>query len=241
MPLVAGLRDGPQRGLLDLRFEIPSVCAALLQSGEVDIGLVPAIELERQPLHIITGQGIASRGAVASILLISKVPLSQVRTLAADSSSRTSIVLAQIWLQAQFGVKPVVISAAPDLPAMLAQADACMVIGDPALQVDVSTAPGAIFDLGAEWTELTGLPFVYAVWAARTDFDSAYAEGVLEASWQFGKSRIRQIALSEASRHGVDQELAVRYLSRNIQFEIDEDCMKGLSRFRSLGRSMGLV
>jgi chorismate dehydratase len=228
--------SGPQRGLLDLRFEIPSVCAALLKSGEVDIGLVPAVELERQPLEIITGQGIASNGPVASILLISKVPPAQIQTLAADSSSRTSVVLAQIWLREKFGSAPKISSHAPDVAAMLAQADACLVIGDPALRVNVPA-----IDLGAEWTELTGLPFVYAVWAARTGFDAAYAAGVLDASWQYGKPRIETIARAEAPKHGVTEDLAVRYLLRNIRFEIDQDARKGLDLFRSLARSLGLV
>jgi len=226
---------------MDLRFEIPSRCAALLQSGEVDVGLVPAIEVERQPLEIITSQGIASRGPVASILLFSKVPASSIRTLAADSSSRTSVVLAQIWLRERFGVKPALTSVAPDVPAMLANADACLVIGDPALQVDAAAIRATAFDLGEEWTKLTGLPFVFAVWAARAGFDSTFAARVLEDSWRFGKERIPAIAAAEAPRHGVTVEVAVRYLTRNIRFEIDEDCKMGLARFRSLARSMGLV
>lgn len=241
LPLVWGLKEGPQRELLDVRFEIPSVCAALLQSGETDIGLVPAIELERQSLSIITAQGIASRGPVTSILLFTKVPPAAIRTLAADSSSRTSVVLAQIWLREKFGVKPVVSEAAPDVTTMLAHADACLVIGDPALQVDLASMEYGVFDLGAKWTEMTGLPFVYAVWAARAGFDSTFAAGVLEDSWLYGKSRIPAIAAAEAAAHGVSEKAAVRYLTRSIQFEIDPDCRTGLNRFRELARLAGLV
>ena len=241
LPLVWGLKHGPQRGLLDVRFEIPSVCAALLESGAVDIGLVPVIELERQPLQRIGAQGIASHGPVTSILLFSKVPPGQIRTLAADSSSRTSVVLAQVWLREKFGVRAAVTAAAPDWKAMLAQADACLLIGDPALQVDLSLAPGRVFDLGAEWTGMTGLPFVYAVWAARAGFDSAWAAEVLRDSWLFGKQRIPEIAEAESASHGVSVAAAVRYLSGSIQFEIDEGCQRGLERFRELARSAGLV
>ncbi len=241
LPLVWGLKEGPQRDLLDVRFEIPSVCAALLRRGEVDIGLVPAIELERQPLRVITSLGIASRGAVTSILLFSKMAPAQIRTLAADSSSRTSVVLAQVWLREKFGVKAAVTAAAPDVKTMLERADACLVIGDPALRVDLAAMDCAVFDLGAEWTEMTGLPFVYAVWAARAGFDAEFAAGVLRDSWLFGKGRIPEIAGSEAARHGVSVEAAVRYLSESIRFEIDGACQAGLERFRELARSAGLV
>lgn len=241
LPLVWGLKEGPQRNLLDVRFEIPSVCAALLESGEVDIGLVPVIELERQPLRMITAQGIASNGPVTSILLFSKAPPAEIRTLAADSSSRTSVVLAQIWLREKFGVTVAVSGVAPDVKAMLERADACLVIGDPALQVDLASMECAVFDLGAEWTAMTGLPFVYAVWAARAGFDSAFAEQVLRDSWLFGKGRIAEIAGREAGGHGVSVDAAVRYLTKSIRFEIDEDCQKGLDRFRVLARSAGLV
>ena len=228
--------------MLDVRFEVPSRCAALLKSGEADIGLVPVIELERQPLQRITEQGIASRGPVRSILLFTKVPPAQIRCMAADSGSRTSVVLAQIWLQEKFGVQPEVTSMPPKVDTMLAQFDACLVIGDAALQVDAASVQGAqVFDLGQEWTEMTGLPFVYAVWAAREGFDSTFSAEVLRDSWLFGNERIAAIAASEAESHGVSEEIAVRYLTRNIQFEIDEDSQRGLSRFRALARSAGLV
>lgn len=241
LPLVWGLKHGPQRDLLDVRFEIPSVCAALLRNGEVDIGLVPAIELERQALQMITQQGIASRGAVRSILLITKVPPGEIRTLAVDSSSRTSVVLAQIWLREKFAVVASVTAAAPVVSTMLADADACLVIGDPALRLDAANADGTVFDLGAEWMGMTGLPFVYAVWAARDGVDSEHATEVLRDSWLYGRERIPAIAEAEAAGHGVSVESAVRYLSRNIWFEIDEECQRGLERFRELARSAGLV
>ncbi|MDQ6699508.1 MAG: ABC transporter substrate-binding protein, partial [Acidobacteriota bacterium] len=97
-PLVWGMLHGPQRGRFDLSFETPSKCADAVAAGAADIGIIPSIELERQDLTIVPGLGIASVGAVRSILLISKAPASEIRILAADVSSRTSVALSRIIL-----------------------------------------------------------------------------------------------------------------------------------------------
>ena len=226
---------------MDVRFEIPARCADLLRSGEVDIGLVPVIELERQPLEILPGLGIASRGEVLSILLISKVPVSEIRTLALDASSRTSVVLTQMVLAEKYGVRPRTVTAAPDIEAMLRTADAGLVIGDPALRVDREVPDRVVLDLGAEWTDWTGLPMVYAVWAARAGFDWRPASEALRESWEYGRDRIDQIASAEHARRGISRELARDYLTRNIHFEIGPEYALGLARYRELARNAGLV
>ena len=129
---------GPQRGLFDLDFRIPSACADELASGRADIGLVPSFEVTRQDLEIIPGTGIGCHGAVRSILLISHQPAAGIRTLAADTSSRTSVQLARVILDRRYGARPEFIPHAPQLDAMLAVADAALIIGDPALRI----APG---------------------------------------------------------------------------------------------------
>ena len=164
-PLVWGMLYGPQRGLFELEFAAPAQCAERLAAGQADIGLAPSIELARQGMEVISPWGVACLGAVRSILLISRVKPGRIRTLAADSNSRTSVALAQILLQERFGVRPALVSKAPDLPAMLEVADAALLIGDPALRLNVEALPYQVLDLGREWTELTGLPMVFAVWA----------------------------------------------------------------------------
>jgi chorismate dehydratase len=221
-PLTWGLLHGPQRDAFDLRFEIPSICAALLRTGEVDIGLVPAIELERQPIEMIPPLGIVSRGAVRSILLVSRVPVEEITTLAADLSSRTSVVLAQVILAKRFGIRPAVTAMPPDVGVMLL--------------IDPLRTDAAVTDLGMEWTKMTALPMVYAVWAARSGFDWTKAAAVLEASWRFGRERISAIVTSEALPRGVPAELACAYLTRNIAFEVDEPASRGLELFRSMAR-----
>ena len=135
-PLVWGMLHGPQRGRFDLEFRIPAECADRLASGAADIGIVPSLELTRQDLEVIPGAGIACRGPVRSILLISSRPAPEIRTLATDKSSRTSVELARIILERRYGASPAFLPHAPDLEAMLRSADAALIIGDPALRVD---------------------------------------------------------------------------------------------------------
>src|SRR6476661_1331478 len=157
---------GPARGLFDLEFRIPAGCADQLASGAADIGIVPSFELTRQELEILPGAGIACHGAVRSILLISTRPAAEIRTLAADTSSRTSVQLARVILERRYGAEPRQIPHPPDLEAMLRVADAALIIGDPALRISLDV-PYHVYDLGAEWVEMTGLPMVFAVWAGR--------------------------------------------------------------------------
>ena len=125
--------------------------------------------MARQKLEYFRGTGIACHGPVRSILLISKVPFNRIRTLATDAASRTSVMLARVILAEKYGVEPKLISRPADLAAMLGEADAALLIGDPALRLDPATLPFETLDLGAEWTSMTGLPMVFAVWGGRKE------------------------------------------------------------------------
>src|SRR5579863_2832842 len=129
-PLVWGMLHGRQRGAFDLEFRLPSECADRLADGRTEVGLVPVMEMARQGLEALPGVGIACRGAVRSILLISKAPFGRIRTLAADSGSRTSVELARIVLERRYGARPEVRKESPDWEAMLKDNDAALVIGD---------------------------------------------------------------------------------------------------------------
>src|ERR1017187_3580141 len=119
---------GPQKGIFELDFRVPSGCAEQLAAGAADIGIVPSFELTRQDLEIIPGVGIGCHGAVRSILLISKCPAAEIRTLAVDASSRTSVQLARVVLARRYGAQPVQTALPPDLGTMLAAADAALII-----------------------------------------------------------------------------------------------------------------
>jgi predicted solute-binding protein len=164
-PLVACF-DQPNE-LVEVVYDVPSRLPALLDSGEVDAILVSSIEyLRRDDLVIAADVGIMSNGPVASVRMLSKVPLEEIKTLALDESSMTSNMLAQIIL-AERGVRPSLVTMEPDQAAMLAACDACVLIGDKGLEAD---GTGLVdVDLGAAWTELTGEPFVWALWLMRED------------------------------------------------------------------------
>src|ERR1700680_892715 len=124
---------GRQPDAFDLTFRLPSECASEVASGAADIGIIPAVELNRHDYGRVPGLGIASRGAVRSILLVSNKPFDKIQSFAADTSSRTSLALARIILARRYGVTPREIARPPELASMLAQADAALIIGDPAL------------------------------------------------------------------------------------------------------------
>jgi predicted solute-binding protein len=230
VPLVWGMLHGDQRDLFDLEFSIPSECADRLADGRADIGIVPCIELSRQRLDIIRGAGIACHGAVRSILLISKVPFHQIRTLAVDSSSRTSVMLSRIVLARKYGAYPEIRAQRPDLAEMLDFEDACLIIGDPALLLDPADMPFHVLDLGAEWMDITGLPMVFAVWAQRAGLPPQDPQPFLQ-SLRFGKDRLEEIVRSEYTRRGITAELAREYLTRYIVFELGDREYQGLSLF----------
>lgn len=221
---------GDERGLFDLSFAIPAECADRLADGRADIGIVPAVELNRQNLSVIRGTGIACDGPVRSILLISKVPFAEIRTLATDSSSRTSVALSRILLAKKYGVTPKLYSQRPHLAAMLEQCDAALIIGDAALVLDPADLPFHVLDLGAEWTAMTGFPMVFAVWAARAGVPTQDPAPFL-ASLRFGMEHIEEIVRQEHTKLGISEALAREYLTRNIVFELGEREYKGLSTF----------
>jgi chorismate dehydratase len=237
-PLVWGMLHGQQCGLFDLEFRIPSGCADQLASGAADIGIVPSFELTRLKLEVIPGTGIACRGPVRSILMISSRPAGEIRTLAADSSSRTSVELARVILERKYGASPALIRQPPDLETMLRSADAALIIGDPALRIDPVRLPYFTYDLGAEWVEMTGLPMVFAVWAGRGEVVTELVAEAFRESCRFGRERIEEIVASEAPRREFAPALVREYLTRNIVHELEARDYEGLELFLRYARKL---
>ncbi len=225
---------GPQRDLVDLSFSLPSVCSHELELGKIEIGLVPVAEIARQGLQMVPGVGITCFGAVRSILLVSKCPLNEIKTLAADSSSRTSVQLARVILRERYGVTPRISPAAPALELMLAQCDAALIIGDPALRIEPEKLPYQTLDLGEEWRLLTGLPMVFAAWAGKPGFPVTALESITRGSYAYGAERISEIVEREHLNRGVSRELATRYLTGNIRYILGPEETKGLEAFLEL-------
>lgn len=220
---------------------MPSECADRLEAGEADVGIVPAIEAARLGLETVPGCAIACRGEVRSILLISKVPFERIETLAADSNSRTSAALARILLERRYGVSPAVTTRAPDLDAMLAGADAALMIGDAALRIDTAALPFRWLDLGVEWWELTGLPMVFAIWAARPGIASPELAAAFGDSLAFGLEHLDDIVRREAAGRGFDEGVVRDYLARNVVFTLGDEERRGLERFLALAGESGIL
>ena len=220
--------QGPQKGLFDLEFCPPAECADRMSSGAADIGIVPSFELTRQRLEVIPGAGIACHGAVRSILLISKCPAPEIRRLAADANSRTSVQLARVVLHRKYGAVPETVSHPPSLDAMLRIADAALIIGDSALRLDPARLPYHVYDLGAEWVEMTGLPMVFAVWAGRVGVATAQVEEAFRGSWHYGRAHLEEIV--SASRE-FPPTLVRHYLTRNIVHELGPREYEGMGLF----------
>lgn len=226
---------GPQRGLFDLDFRVPSGCADAVASGAADIGIVPSFELTRQDLEVIPGAGIACHGPVRSILLISSRPAAEIRTLAVDSSSRTSVELARVILERRYAVNPQRVSHAPDLAAMLGIADAALIIGDPALRITLNV-PYFVYDLGAEWVEMTGLPMVFAVWAGRKGTITPEVAEAFRESWRYGKEHMEEVVVSEAAARQFPVELVRQYLNQHIVHELGRRDYEGMELFLRYAR-----
>ena len=228
---------GNQRELVDLSFRIPSECANEVASGAADIGIIPSVELNRHDYGRVRGLGIASHGAVRSILLISSKPFREIQTLAGDVSSRTSVALARIILGRRYGTEPRMVPHAPDLTRMLTVADAALIIGDPALHLDPQTLGEHVLDLGAEWTDMTGLPMVFAVWAGRKEAITPTVEAIFQASYEFGRDHLDEIIRMEAASRGLSEELARQYLTRHIACELGGAEYRGLELFLEYARA----
>ncbi len=239
----------------DISYTIPSACAEALRAGTADIGIIPAAAYATVPdLVILPDVAIAARRAVRSILLVSKGPVDrlskhslwkQVRTVALDSSSMTSVVLTKIlfakWLGGARDYKPM----APDLDAMLGECDAALLIGDPALQVDRTRY--FTLDLAEEWVARTGKSFVFAFWAIRKQAlagrnGAAIAE-VFKKSRDHGLSpkNLEAIAQEWAPRLGLTVEMVRVYLTHSIHYYLDPPCLEGLELYYRLGAEVGAL
>ncbi|MFI5177488.1 MAG: menaquinone biosynthetic enzyme MqnA/MqnD family protein [Vicinamibacterales bacterium] len=237
-PLVYGLDRHPDR--VALRFDVPSVCAERLARGEIDLGMVPSItHVDRPGDRVIPGVCIGSEGPVASVALFSRVPVAAIRRIALDTSSRTSAALVRILCATRFAISPTFVPHAPDLPAMLAVADAALLIGDPAL---FARAAGLEkIDLGAAWTEMTGLPFVWAFWAGPSAPIGPDVVHLLQEAASNGMAHSDDIADAYCAPRLDDQRLARRYLRENLRFELDGRALEGLRRFYRDAAALGLA
>ena len=231
----------------DISYTLPSACARSLAEGAADIGIIPAAAYAEIPsLQILPEIAIASRREVRSILLVSKVPLEKVRTVALDTSSMTSVALTKILFEKWLGGERTFTSMAPDLDRMLAAHDAGLLIGDPALKIDRKRYH--TLDLAEEWIRHTGKPFVFAFWAVRRDALREAAPALdLPAVFQNSRdhglepSSINKIAHEWAPRLDISEADVRSYLTQNIHYHLDAGCLEGLRLFYRYAAEIGAL
>jgi chorismate dehydratase len=225
----------------------PARCAELLGEGRADAALIPVIEYQRIPeLRVAPGACVASRRKVRSVLLTSRVPIDEIRTVALDTSSRTSAALIQIILGRFYGVRASYQPAQPRLERMLESYDAALIIGDPAMLIDRSALH--VYDLAEEWQKHTALPFVFAFWAVRSDSrawpDDNSPDNVridfLEAKAE-GTAHAGELANIYSQRLGLSSEDLFRYLTENISYDLDDESFEGLKLYYRYASECGLI
>jgi chorismate dehydratase len=243
-PLMWDFRHGSPA--FDISYTVPSSCAAELAAGSADIGIIPAAAFANIPgLAIVPGVAIASKRSVRSILLISKLPLERIKTVALDNSSLTSVALVQVLFAKWWGGSRQFVSTGPDLKKMLEGHDAALVIGDTALQVDRSRY--ITYDLAEEWIQFTGKPFVFAFWAVRgavmKDFSSDYLTSIFQHSRDNGlkPESLDEIAREWAPKLNLAETDVKSYLTKNIYYDLDRECVEGLSLFFEYAQQCGLL
>jgi chorismate dehydratase len=246
-PLMWDFEHSQTGSQFDIAYTLPSGCAQALEQGSADIGIIPAAAYPTIPgLQVLPGVAIASRRPVRSILLVSKVPIENARTVALDTSSITSVALAKVLFEKWLGGGRKFTSMAPNVERMLAVHDAALVIGDPALQVDRTRY--LTVDLAEEWIRYTGKPFVFAFWAVR---EAALQEASpsLDLAQIFQDSRdhglalasLNQIAREWAPRLNLREDEVRSYLTESIHYELDPGCIEGLQLFYRYAAEIGAL
>jgi chorismate dehydratase len=219
----------------------PARCAEMLGDRQADAALIPVIEYQRIPgLVVVPGVAVASRKSVRSVVLASRRPIEQVRSVALDTSSRTSAALIQIILSRFYGLNTSYRVSPPCIEDMLEESDAALIIGDPAMLIERETL--YIYDLAEEWRKHTGLPFVFAFWAIRED-SRAWPEGDVDfvAAKREGIEHTEYLAESYAASLGLPRQELIEYLTDNISYDLDEESIEGLRIYYEMARECGLI
>lgn len=239
-PLAWGFLKGHHADLFAPSYHPPALVARLLGQGNLDIGLIPSIEVQRIPnLRVLPDMCVAARHEVRSVLLVSRGPVEEIRRVALDQNSRTSATLVRILLRERYGLDPEYLHERPDPERMLGEADAALIIGDPALHVDRERYH--IIDLAAEWHELTGLPFVFAVWAVRPEVEIPDLPFYFKSSLRYGLSSLDTLVRESAAELGLDTSEVRSYLTENLSFFLRREEIEGLEEFYRRAHAHGLI
>ena len=238
-PLVYGLAESLTRA--DLVFDLPSRLADGLANHDLDIALIPSIEFFADPTYeIVSDACIACRGPVLSVKLMSRCPIRDIKTLALDEGSRTSVALVRILLRERYQLEPELRPLPIGQALHHAEADALLVIGDRAIGPDDGELVDT-WDLGEEWCRWSGLPFVFAMWTARGGVDAVDLEAALTQARDAGVGRLPEIAEAESPAVGMTPAACLSYLRDNLYFYLGEREQRGLQLFYEHAVALGLA
>ncbi len=240
-PLCLGFDQGIAADRIDLSYDVPSALARRMAAGDLEVALLPSIELARIPgLTVIPGLSISSLGPARSVLLVAKKPLERVERVALDPESRTSNALAQVLFAEAWGGRPSYAPAPVEIEAALEDYDAVVRIGDKAL-FEAPPRGTEVHDLGEAWRRATGLPFVFAVWAALPATVDRALYRAFHASRREGHRQLRWIADDYSWRGRRDPETAYRYLTEAMRYRLGGPEVAALRRFHAAAARLGLV
>ena len=241
-PILASLKAMRDWIKLDIYTGNPAHLADKLNQGELDFAMIPSIEYlkEADRVRLFPGISIASRNEVGTVLLVSKYPLANLKTLAIDNRSRTSVALLKLLFKDEFSPSLKWMDCDPDPEKMLREHDAALIIGDPALGFKKEDA--TIYDLSQEWFQRTGKTFVHAVIVVRegVEIDERIVE-IFRVAKQEGLMKIATIARAQARDTGFPESMLVDYLKNKIRYNLGAEELDGLSFFQSLCKSAGLI
>lgn len=267
-PLVWGFTEGPLEGRYDLSFTTPAQCAEALRRGQADVAIIPSIEYQRmENVVALPGMSVAAKKEVRSILVVAKKPIDRARRIALDASSRSSAALVRLLAKDHWGIEPEYVEAPPDAVAMLAEADAALLIGDPALRVALKMdylagkqpsgeqccqgdpkdmpVPGFetlfVYDVAYQWREMTGLPCVLAIWAGRREAVTPEVVADFVVSNQYGIEHIEDIADAASIKLEMPATALEVYLTENIDYSLDEENLRGLESYYERCAAAGLI
>jgi chorismate dehydratase len=225
----------------ELSLDLPSRLADRLACSDLDVALVPVIEcFQNTGYTIVSDACIACRGPVLSVKLLSRVPVHEIRSLALDEGSRTSVALVQILLRQRFGLTPTLAPLPIGAGPTEADADGVLLIGDRAIHAPHNVFP-AEWDLGAEWCRATGFPFVFAVWAARPGIDARHIASVLSRTRDAAQDHLEEIAALAAPEVGLPAATCLSYFRDNLHFYLGPREQQGLQLFVQHAADLGFV
>ena len=240
-PLGWSFLHGPLKGKFEVIPSSPAECADQLARGEVDVGLIPSIEYQRIPdLRIVPGIAVAASNRVRSVVLVRPKGKTEIRSVALDTSSRTSATLVRILLRHRLGLQPALVPHVPDVDRMLSGCDAALIIGDAALRLPL--AEYEVLDLAETWIEWQKRPFVFAFWACRADLEPDQdLVSIFREARNWGLEAREEIARVYAGILHLSQSSLQDYLHLNVDYNLGPAHVDGLTRFYQLAFEMAAI